>query len=261
MTVDGRVTLEVRDRIARVTLRRPERLNSLAGDMREQLRDRLVEAAATENLLGLVITGEGKAFCAGGDVHTMAGLRERGDSAAFRRILHAGAECVLTLQAFPVLTVAAINGVAAGAGMALALNCDLRIATPTARLIASWGRIGLAPDWGATHWLPQMLGASRALSLILSGGELDAEAAMHAGIVEEIVEGDRLLDRAHEVAAERGRLGETVVAVRDLVRRGATGSLERSLAAETEAQEELFESEGVAAGLAAFLERTRARDP
>lgn len=260
MTADGRVTLEVRARIAWVTLRRPERLNSLAGDMREQLRDRIAEAAAAEDLLALVITGEGRAFCAGGDVHTMADLRGRSDGAGFRRILHAGAECVLALQAFPALTIAALNGVAAGAGMALALNCDLRIAAPQARMIASWGRIGLAPDWGATHWLPQMLGASRALSLILAGGELDAEAAVRSGLVEEIVEGERLLERAAEIAAERGRYGPTVVAVRELVRKGASGPLERSLAAETEAQEELFESEAVGDGLAAFLERTRERD-
>jgi 2-(1,2-epoxy-1,2-dihydrophenyl)acetyl-CoA isomerase len=256
MTADGRVTLERAGGVARVTLRRPGSLNALAGDMREQLRDRLAEAAGDREMRALIITGEGKAFCAGGDIHTMASLRAADDGAGFRRILHAGAECVLALQALPALTIAAINGVAAGAGMALALNCDLRIATPDARLIASWGRIGLAPDWGATHWLPQMLGASRAMSIIAAGGELGAEAARDAGLLSEIVEEARLLDRAAEIAAGSGLCGPAALTVRELVRKGACGSLERSLAAETEAQEELFESEAVARGLAAFLGRS-----
>lgn len=259
MTGDGRVTLERRDGVAWVTLRRPASLNALAGDMREQFRDRLAEAADDADLRAVVITGEGKAFCAGGDVHTMASLRAADDGAGFRRILHAGAECVLALQAVPALTIAAINGVAAGAGMALALNCDLRVATPGARLIASWGRIGLAPDWGATHWLPQMLGISRASSLILSGGELSAQAARDAGIVDEIVDDAALLERAGEIAATAKMTGVAALAVRELIRKGATGPLERSLAAETEAQEELFESEAVVSGLAAFLERSEGK--
>ena len=261
MTETGRVTLEVSDRIAWVTLRRPERLNALAGDMRDQFRERLVEAAgSSEPIRALVVTGEGRAFCAGGDVDTMAQLRQQGDSGGFRRILHAGAECVLALQAFPALTVAAINGVAAGAGLALALNCDLRVAVPDARLIASWSRIGLAPDWGATHWLPQSLGHSRALSLVLSGGQIDAATALDWGLLQELVERGELLNRAGEIAATHGRSPETVLAIRQLLRKGSRGSLEASLAAETEAQEELFESDAVGKGLVAFLERSRTKD-
>jgi len=238
MTDTGRVTLEVRDRIAWVTLRRPQRLNALAGDMREQFRDRVGEAAASSGPVdALIVTGEGRAFCAGGDVDTMARLRQQEDGGGFRRILHAGAECALALQAFPGLTVAAINGVAAGAGLALALNCDLRVAVPEARLIASWSRIGLAPDWGASHWLAQSLGYSRALSLVLAGGQIDAPTALEWGLLQSLADPDDLLRCASELAATHSRSPETVAAIRQLLRKGSGGTLEASLAAETEAQD------------------------
>lgn len=251
----GTVALESRGGIGWITLDRPAKLNSLAGDMREQLRARIGEAAANKDLYALVVTGAGRAFCAGGDVETMANLQAAGDAAGFHRILHAGAECVLALQAFPGLTIAAVNGVAAGAGFSLALGCDLRIAAHEARFAASWGGIGLAPDWGATFWLPQMLGYARAAELVLGGGVLEAVEAHRLGLVMEVVEGALLLDRVQRVAERLGAGHDRVRQVRALLRKGATGSLEASLAAETEVQEDLFEGDEVAKGLAAFREK------
>lgn len=255
---DGRVTLEIRDGLARVRLERPDKLNALAGDMREQLRDRVAEAAGDGTVLALVVTGAGRGFCAGGDIGTMAAIREEGRWNDFRRILHAGAECVLALQAFPGLTIAAINGVAAGAGLGLALACDLRVAATDARLAASWGRVGLAPDWGATYWLPRLLGYSRAMDLIVGGRILAAPDAADLGLVHEVVAGERLLDRAADLARERGAARDMVRATRALLRKGLEGSLEASLAAETEVQEELFEGDDAAEGLRAFRDK---RDP
>lgn len=258
MTSEARIRLSVDDDgVALLTLDRPDKLNALAGDMRERLRDAVVESARNESVRALVVTGAGRAFCAGGDVEVMSRLHETGDSEGFRRLLHAGAECVLALQAFPGLTVAAINGVAAGAGMGLALACDLRIAAPEARLIASWGGIGLAPDWGATYWLPRLLGRSRALAAILARDAIGAQRAQELGLVDAIEPGERLLERARKLALERGAAREMVAAVKELVRKGAEESLEACLAAETEAQEELFESEDVREGLAAFRDKRR----
>lgn len=248
----GIVSLRREGTVGVITLERPDKLNSLAGDMRTQLRDAIVEAAGNSEIGALVITGAGRGFCAGGDVKAMAALHEQGSADPFHRILHAGAECVLALQAFPGLTVAAVNGVAAGAGFSLALACDLRIASQQARFAASWGEIGLAPDWGATFFLPQMIGSSRAAQLILGGRVLGAEDAVEQGLVLEVVPSDALLPRAVEIAAERGAATEMVRQVKYLLRRGIEGSLEASLAAETEAQEELFDGSDVAEGLAAF---------
>ncbi len=245
------VTMQRDGAIAEITLSRAEKLNALANDMREQLHDRIIEAARDERIAALVITGEGKAFCAGGDVDALAKLRDANDHRGFHEILHASVECVLALQAFPGLTVAAINGVAAGAGFALALNCDLRVAADTARLAASWGNIGLAPDWGASFWLPQLVGYSRALELVVSGRAVDSAEALQLGLVHDVVPPGEVRKRA-AMLAQRGMAHEMVRQTKYLLRRGLEGSLEASLAAETEAQEDLFAGDDVAEGLRAF---------
>ncbi len=248
------VTMQREGRVAQITLSRAEKLNALAHDMREQLRDRIVEAARDERIASLVITGEGEGFCAGGDVDAMATLRSAGDHRAFHEILHSGAECVLALRAFPGLTVAAINGVAAGAGFALALNCDLRVAADTVGLAASWADVGLVPDWGASFWLPQLVGYSRALELVISGRTVDSAEALQLGLVHEVVVPGEVRKRATELA-QRGTSGEMVRQTKYLLRRGMEGSLEASLAAEAEAQEDLFAGDDVAEGLSAFCDK------
>jgi len=251
----GSVALRLAPPVAEVVLQRPQKLNALAGSMREQLAACIATAATTDGIRALVVTGAGSAFCAGGDIGTMTELHAGKDDAGFHRILHAGAECVLSLQAFPGITVAAINGVAAGAGLALALNCDVRVACPEAKMAASWSRIGLVPDWGATFWLPRLLGYANALQLTLANEAISARRALELGLITEIVGTRELLPRAHRLAADAIPNGDAVLHTRRLLRRGLTHGLEASLAAETEAQEERFASEEVAAALAAFARR------
>lgn len=255
---EGRVVFERRDRIGWITLDRPEKLNALARAMREELRDQVAAAARDEDVLALVITGAGDAFCAGGDVGHMVELKESEDEAGFRELLHAGAEVVLGLQSFPGLVVAAVNGVAAGAGLGLALACDLRLASPTARLGASWSRIGLVPDWGATFWLPRLIGPGPALEMVLSGRLVGAGEAASLGLVHEVVDEGTLDDRAQETAEELGAARHAVTHAKALMRGGLESSLEHALAREAEAQEECFDTDDFAEGLAAFRE---GRDP
>lgn len=255
MNATGTIELSVENRVGVLTLRRPDKLNALAGDMRLQIRDAVVSAATSPGIRGLVVTGEGRAFCAGGDVAVMTEAHAAGDEAGFRKILHAGAECVLAIQAFPGLTVAAVNGIAAGAGLGLALACDFRIGAPEARFAASWARIGLAPDWGATHFLPRLLGRSRALRFILDAETVDSAEALALGLLDEIVEPGALLERAHATVHARGAAAAMARSVKALVQRGANESVEAMLAAETEIQEELFAGDDVGEGLAAFHER------
>ena len=250
------VTMQRNGGVAVITLSCAEKRNALVQDMREQLHAHIVEAARDERIAAVVITGEDEVFCTGDDIDTLANFRESEDHRAFHQILHAGAECVLALQAFPGLTVAAINGVVAGAGFGLALNCDLRLAADTAQFSASWASIGLAPDWGASFWLPQIIGYSRALELVVSGRVIDSAEALRLDLVHDVVSGDEVHKRAIELA-QCGKSYEMVRQTKYLLRRGLEGSLEASLAAETEAQEDLFAGADVAEGLRAF----RARRP
>jgi 2-(1,2-epoxy-1,2-dihydrophenyl)acetyl-CoA isomerase len=252
---EGTVRLDIEDGVGTITLSRPGKLNSLAGDMRPQLRDRIIEAAGSD-LRALILQGEGDAFCAGGDVATMARLRDDGREQEFHRILHDGAECVLALRAFQGLTIAAVTGVAAGAGFALALGCDLCVATSGSRFAASWRGLALAPDWGGSFWLARRLGYANALELTLSGRVLDAAEALDLGLIQAVVEPDAL-DAQLQIWTEWARPRQMLQALKVLLRKGLDGTIEASLAAETEAQEDLFVSDDVLEGLRAFRDKRR----
>lgn len=255
--MSGRVVIEYRDSVAWLTLDRPDKLNAMAGNMRQQLQAGIAELAGEEGVQALVIAGAGGAFCAGGDVEHMANLRDNDDEAGFRALLHAGAEVVLALQAFPGPTLAAVEGVAVGAGLALALACDLRLASPDARFGASWGRIGLVPDWGASFWLPRLVGLGRAMELAISGRIVGADEALRIGLVHRIVDAGSLQAEAQATATELGRRRDVIARTKTLMRGGAESTLEHALAREAEAQEECFGSDELADGLRAFLERRR----
>jgi len=254
---DPKVDYELRDTVAWLTLQRPDKLNALAGSMREQLLEHVRRAAAEERARAIVVTGAGRAFCAGGDIDNMVELRGAGDAAGFRELLHTGAEVMLALQAFPGLTVAAVNGVASGAGLSLALSCDLRLAAPAARFAAPWIKLGLVPDWGASFWLPRLIGAGRAMEMVMSGGIVECEEALRIGLITRIVEGDDFEASVQEQVARLAAASHAVTHAKRLVRLGAEDSLEAAIARESEAQEECFESDDFAEGLDAFLKKRR----
>jgi len=134
--------------ITTITLNRPEKLNAFAGTMREELIAALHAAAADSTCRVVVITGAGRGFCAGGDVEYMSGLQKNGEVAAFRKLLDAGREVVMSIAAMEKPVIASVNGVAAGAGCNLALACDYRIAADAAKFSESFVKIGMHPDWG-----------------------------------------------------------------------------------------------------------------
>lgn len=257
MSDEPRVDYEARDGVAWITLNRPAKLNALAGDMREMLLEHIGTAAGDESVRSVVVTGAGRAFCAGGDIDNMVRLRAEGDEAGFRKLLHAGNEVMLALQAFPGLTVAALNGVAAGAGLSLALSCDLRYAAPSAKLAAPWIKLGLVPDWGASFWLPRLIGAGRALEMVLTGAPVEAEEAARIGLVTEIIDGEDFTGGVQERMQRIGAAAFAVAHAKRLVRRGAEDPLEAALARESETQEECFESADFKEGLDAFVARRK----
>src|ERR1044071_8691681 len=175
---------EVRDRIATLTLNRPDRLNALGDTLREDLLDAVSKAAADPNVGVLVVTGAGRGFCSGGDVKSMSERAETGaPSPTNERFAPIRDRIILAMRDCPKPIIAAINGAAAGAGMNLALACDMRIASSAAKFSQAFVKRGLHPDWGGTWFLPRIVGTAKACELIFTGDSLDAAQALELGIV------------------------------------------------------------------------------
>lgn len=192
------VLYEVSDGIATLTLNRPAQKNALDLVMRGEIAQIVGDIRSDRGIQALIITGAGGAFCAGGDVQTMSGQQQSADEARGRmQDLHRWFEQLLTLDC-PVI--AAVDGVAYGAGFGLALAADFILASPRARFCLPFLRLGLMPDCGILYTLPRVVGMQRARELIFSTRELGADEARQMGIVCEIQPEDQLADRAQEIA-------------------------------------------------------------
>ena len=193
---------EVKDRIATLTLNRPERLNALGGTLRDDLYDAIMRSADDPEVGVLVITGAGRGFCSGGDVKSM-NEREQGQSEApppSERFAPLRDRIILAMRDCQKPVIAAVNGAAAGAGMNLALACDMRIASTAARFSQAFVRRGLHPDWGGTYFLPRMVGIAKACELIFTGDAVDAAEALKLGIVNAVVAPDALMAETTKLA-------------------------------------------------------------
>jgi enoyl-CoA hydratase/carnithine racemase len=250
------ITTELSDRICTITLNRPDKLNAFSGTMREELLDALVVAEHDIDCRVVVITGAGRAFCAGGDVDYMSGLQREANVDAFRKLLDAGRDVVLQVTTMEKPVIASVNGVAAGAGCNLALACDYRIASDSAKLGETFVKIGLHPDWGGTWLLPRLVGRSRAAELLMTGRMIDATEALAIGMV------DRVVPTA-ELAAETAKLAQSIAAAPPIaiaaIKRALGASERNDLRAqlELEAAHQLraFQSQDAAEGMAAFFEK------
>jgi 2-(1,2-epoxy-1,2-dihydrophenyl)acetyl-CoA isomerase len=253
------ILFEVTDGIGRLTLNRPDRLNSFTAAMHAEVRDALARLRP-EGARVLVLTGAGRAFCAGQDLNDRAVAPggkavDLGDS-----IEQHYKPLMLTLRNLPMPVVAAVNGVAAGAGANIALACDLVIAARSATFIQSFSKLGLVPDSGGTWTLPNLAGSARALGLALLGEKLPAEQAAAWGLIWRCVEDG-------ELAATVGALATQLAAgpTRGLVRTkqaiyAARGlSFAEALDAERDAQRELGASADYAEGVAAFAAKRAPR--
>ena len=187
--------------IAVLTLDRPDTLNSWNQKMRGEMRDAVRDLVADDALRVLVITGEGRAFSAGEDVRGMQGLAEVG-TRSFRRAVRNIHNLFDELEAIEIPVIAAINGVAAGGGLELALSCDFRIAAESAKLGFPETNVGLIPGSGGCSRLVKLVGIAKAKRLVMTGEMIPAQRALAMGLVEEVVPADQLMPRSMELARQ-----------------------------------------------------------
>ncbi len=193
--------LETERGIAVLTLNRPETFNSWNQKMRDELRDAVRDLVADDALRVLVVTGTGRAFSAGEDVRGMQGLADIG-TRGFRRVVRGIHNVFDEIEAIEVPVIAAINGVAAGGGMELALSCDFRIASETAKLGFPENNVGLIPGSGGCSRLVKLVGLAHAKRLVMTGEMITAKRALEIGLIEEMLPADGLMPRAMELAAQ-----------------------------------------------------------
>ena len=249
----GDLRIEVDGAVATITLDRPDALNALTVPLKEELRSTFERLGSDGAVRAVVLTGAGRAFCAGQD------LRERlqPDALPLEDEIRARYNPLIrAMRALPKPIVAAVNGVAAGAGAALAFACDLRIAAENASFVLAFGRVGLIPDSGATWLLPRLVGGAKAAELALLNEPLSATEAARIGLVARVVPTDVLIGEAQSLA---NRLAEGAPRAIALTKQALDGSWDADLETQLETEAELQGRAGATAdhaeGIAAFLER------
>jgi len=186
--------------VATLTFNRPERMNALSTPIMEGLLQGLPRLAGDPAVRVVVLTGAGRAFCAGGDVKSMAEGGKRRSEAEATAHLRSRMEVSRILHDLPKPTIAMINGPAAGAGLAFALACDLRIAGASARLVTAFIRVGLSGDFGGSFFMTRLVGTAKARELYFTGRPVDAEEALSLGLVNRVVADDQLANATTELA-------------------------------------------------------------
>ena len=258
----GKILLETRDGVAVMTLNDPGTLNAFGLRLREDMSEALdrIEGGDARCLL---ITGAGRGFCSGANLADPdrpprdRQAEARGDAQS--DLVAWYNPTFLRLRALPIPVVAAINGVAAGAGMSLALSADLKVAARSATFLQAFARIGLVPDCGATFLLPRMIGMSRALELSLLAEKLPAETALEWGLVNRVVDDAALMEQAHALARRLAEGPRSLGLMRRLYWEGLESGYADQLAREAAVQTEAGLTHDAAEGVAAFRDKRPAR--
>lgn len=249
------------DGVGIAVLNRPDVLNAFDDDLGFQLLDVVEKVAADASVRCFVITGSGRAFCSGEDLGALAGTYERGESPPLGRTLTDRYNPLIrALRSMPKPVIAAINGVAAGAGVSLALACDHRIAVENAKLVLAFIKVGLVPDSGAVWFLTKMIGEARTMDLATSGRPVGAAEALELGILHEVVPSDDFENRWRAAAAELASGPTRAFALtKSLVYGASERPLSDQLDLEVEAQSEAGRTADHLEGVQAFLGKRAAR--
>lgn len=241
-----------------LTLNRPEALNALNREMTLALRDSMEAAARDRGVGAVIITGAGRAFCAGADLKDVVARRDAGDRDLGDDLRTNYTPLIRAMRACPKPVIAAINGTAAGAGLSLALACDLRIAAAGASLIVVFVRVGLVPDAGSLFFLTRMLGLSKATELAMSGDPLTVEDAQKLGLVAAVVPPAQLTAAAMD-RARRLNDGprQTYALIKHGLERALDLDLEQAMELESQLQSVAAETTDAKEAIQAFVEKRK----
>jgi 2-(1,2-epoxy-1,2-dihydrophenyl)acetyl-CoA isomerase len=246
--------------VARLTLNRPDKLNSFTGAMHGEIADALATVQSDKEIRVLVITGAGRGFCAGQDLADPEMVMGNTAPDIGDVVEKYYKPLVLRLQNLRVPTVAMVNGVAAGAGASVALACDLVIAGKSASFLQAFSKIGLSPDTGATWFLPQRVGMARAIGLAMLADKLPAEKAAEWGLIWQVVDDAALGATVDALAAQlAGMPTKALVRTRQAMHAAPNHTLEQQLSMEGGFMRELGWSPDFAEGVAAFMEKRAPR--
>ncbi|MGA8856232.1 MAG: enoyl-CoA hydratase-related protein [Candidatus Bathyarchaeia archaeon] len=248
---------EKSDTIAIITLNRPDVLNAVNETMGKELLDALRSAERDDEIHCLIITGSGRAFCAGEDIQDLRGQYERGENPKLgERLLLKYNPIIRQIRRMQKPVIAAVNGVAAGAG--IAYSCDIRVASDNARFLQAFIKVGLAPDSGTSFFLPRLAGFSKALELSLTGDELTSKDAERLGLVSKVVPAEQLMGTARELGT---RLAQGPSRAIGLTKRALNKSISSDLETVLEYESYLQEIAGATAdhieGVRAFFEKRK----
>ncbi len=251
------ILAESADGVLTLTLNRPDVHNAITPDMTRELGDALKGASRDRSIRAVVLTGSGRGFCSGQD---LASIDQTGTPPLGELIRRHYNGLILQMRQLEKPIVASVNGVAAGAGMSLALACDVRVASERASFVQAFVNIGLVPDSGSLYFLPRLVGLARALELCLLGERIEAEEALRVGLVSRVVPPDELATATAELA---GKLASGAGVALGLTKRGLSRALETDLDGMLEYEALLQEVAGrtddFREGVTAFKEKRLAR--
>ncbi len=250
------IAFEIAGGVARIILNRPEKLNSFTMVMHEELRDALAHVASEPALRVLLLTGAGRAFCAGQDLADAAAAPSNAEADLGRTVEKYYAPLVQRIRALPLPVVCAVNGVAAGAGANLAFACDLVIATDSASFLEPFCKLGLVPDTGGTYFLPRLVGTARAMGIAMLGSKISAQQAAEWGLIWMCVADEGFHAEVEALVAQLAAAPTLGLSrTKQAIYRSANATLEEQLLFERDAMRELGRTRDFREGVDAFLNK------
>lgn len=260
MTQEDEVLLEISDNIGVITLNAPGRMNTISGKMLDQMSQKFLEADKNPDVRCIILTGAGRAFCAGLDLGSQAGKTESlgvlDNTEANMVEFNIRDTPPIVLHGIDTPVVCALNGGAAGYGFDIALGCDIRIAADTAKMAPGFAKRGILPESGGTWLLPRIVGYARAAEIAFTGRTLPAAECVELGLVNEVVPADQLMDRAREMAGEIAANAPLAVrAIKRMMRAAETETFEQNVHHVFLQLLPLFRTQDFKEGVAAFIEK------
>ncbi|WP_103863481.1 MULTISPECIES: enoyl-CoA hydratase-related protein [Aquimarina] len=250
------IELQIENGVARITLNRPEAFNSFNREMALLLQKTLDECKTNDEVRAIILTGNGKAFCAGQDLKEVTSPEL---NPGFRKILEEHYNPIIErIRSIEKPVIAAVNGVAAGAGANIALACDIVVASEVASFIQAFSKIGLVPDSAGTFFLPRLIGFQKASALMMLGDKVSAKEAEQLGMLYKVFEGATFEEEVSKLALKMAQMPTKALGLtKRLLNQSMVNTLEEQLAIESDLQIESAESEDYAEGVNAFIEKRK----